>query len=85
MKKIKIVTIEEIEEEEDLWRTIHEMLTLAEKIVISKMGEFNDVNMNSLLKIKKLISVARLEALDKWKTVNYAVKYSETKTVDDQS
>ena len=31
MGNVKVITVEEIEKEEELWRTIHQMLTLSEK------------------------------------------------------
>uniref|UniRef100_A0A6H1ZK60 Uncharacterized protein n=1 Tax=viral metagenome TaxID=1070528 RepID=A0A6H1ZK60_9ZZZZ len=52
---MEIVTIDQINKEEDLWKTIHDMLLLSEKIVISKMGEFNDINFKSLSEIRELI------------------------------
>lgn len=85
MEKIEIVTFEQIEEEEDLWRTMHEMLTLAEKIVISKLGDFDNLNFKKLLEIKEFLSIARIKALDNWKGVNDIIKYSETGTDKNQS
>jgi len=84
-KNVKIVTIEEIEEEEELWRNLHKMLTLTEKIVIANMSEFKEYNIKSLLEIKELIKIARLKAYDKWTNVNYAIKYSETGTTEEQA
>lgn len=83
-KNVKIVTIEEIEEEEELWRNLHKMLTLTEKIVIANMSEFKEYNIKSLLEIKELIKIARLKSYDKWNSVNYAIKHIETGTLDNQ-
>ena len=52
MGNVKVITVEEIEKEEELWRTIHQMLTLSEKIVIAQMSEFKDYNLDTLLEIK---------------------------------
>ena len=84
MENVKIISIKEIEDEEELWKTIHKILTLSEKIIISKMGEFNDINFQTLSEIKQLISIARLKAFDMWENTNYAVKYSETGTIKNQ-
>jgi len=78
MGNVKVITVEEIEKEEELWRTIHQMLTLSEKIVIAQMSEFKDYNLDTLLEIKQLLSVARLKAYDCWNSVNFAVKHIET-------
>jgi len=80
MGNVKVITVEEIEKEEELWRTIHQMLTLSEKIVIAQMSEFKDYNLDTLLEIKQLLSVARLKAYDCWNSVNFAVKHIETGT-----
>lgn len=85
MGDIKIVTAEQIEEEEDLWQTIHAMLVLSEKITISKMGEFNDINFQTLSEIKELLTIARYKAYDKWHIVNVAVKHIKTGTTENQS
>jgi len=78
MGNVKVITVEEIEKEEELWRTMHKMLTLSEKIVIAQMGEFKEYNLDTLLEIKQLLSVARLKAYDCWNSVNFAVKHIET-------
>jgi len=85
MSKVKVITIEQIEAEEELWKTIHEMLLLAEKIVVSKMGEFNDINFTSLSEIKELINIARHKSYERWHSVNLAVKHIETGTTKNQS
>jgi len=84
MGNVKVITVEEIEKEEELWRTIHQMLTLSEKIVIAQMSEFKDYNLDTLLEIKQLLSVARLKAYDCWNNVNFAVKHIETGTTKEQ-
>ena len=84
MGNVKVITVEEIEKEEELWRTIHQMLTLSEKIVIAQMSEFKDYNLDTLLEIKQLLSVARLKAYDCWNSVNFAVKHIETGTAKEQ-
>ena len=84
MGNVKVITVEEIEKEEELWRTIHQMLTLSEKIVIAQMSEFKDYNLDTLLEIKQLLSVARLKAYDCWNSVNFAVKHIETGTTKEQ-
>jgi len=84
MGNIKIVTIEQINEEEDLWRTIHDMLVLSEKIIISKMGDFDELNFKTLSEIRELLNIARHKAYDRWHTVNIAVKHIETGTTETQ-
>ena len=84
MGNVKVITVEEIEKEEELWRTIHQMLTLSEKIVIAQMSEFKEYNLDTLLEIKQLLSVARLKAYDCWNSVNFAVKHIETGTTKEQ-
>ena len=54
------------------------------KIVIAQMSEFKDYNLDTLLEIKQLLSVARLKAYDCWNSVNFAVKHIETGTTKEQ-
>ena len=82
---MEIVTIEQINEEEDLWKTIHDMPLLSEKIIVSKMGEFNDINFKSLSEIRELLTIARYKAYDRWHSVNLAVKHIETGTSENQA
>ena len=84
MGNVKVITQVEIEAEEVLWRELHKMLTMTEKIVIANMGEFKDYNMEALLEIKELIKLARLKAYDRWQNVNYAIKHSVTGTLKNQ-
>ena len=84
MDNVKIITQIEIEEEEQMWRDMHKMLTMTEKIIIANMGEFKEYNFKALLEIKELIKIARLKAYDKWQAVNCAVKYIDTGTIKNQ-
>ena len=73
-QKIKIITFEEARAEEEMWRTVYDTLVMAEHIIVNQMAEFDELNMNTLLDIKEIVSIARQKALGQWDAINTLIK-----------
>ena len=69
-KKIKIITFEEAENNEEKWRMIFEAIKMLEKIIIGMMGDFDETDMYHLEVIRQHVKNAKEISLGKWQSIN---------------
>ena len=75
-RKLKIITFQEAEGFEERWRTIYDATVMLEKIIISFMGDFDEIELHSLSIIQQNLSNAKDVALKRWSRFNKCISDS---------
>jgi len=84
MGNVKIVSLEEVENAEQDWLDLFNMIDLLDSEVKRRMGQFDDHSFTSLKVIQELVSTAKSIAKGQWKGIHILTKIQATGVVKNQ-
>ena len=84
MGNVKIVSLEEVENLEQDWLDLFNMIDLLDSEVKRRMGQFDDHSFTSLKVIQELVSTAKSIAKGQWKGIHILTKLQSTGAVRNQ-
>jgi len=84
MEKVNIVSLAVVENAEEEWRLLYEMINLLEAELFRRLGQFDDHSFTSLKVIQELVSTAKSIAKGQWKGIHILTKLQSTGAVRNQ-
>ena len=78
MGNVKIVSLAVVENAEEEWRLLYEMINLLEAELFRRLGQFDDHSFTSLKVIQELVSTAKSIAKGQWKGIHILTKLQST-------
>ena len=78
MGNVKIVSLAVVENAEEEWRLLYEMINLLEAEIFRQLGNFDDASFASLKVIQELVSTAKSIAKGQWKGIHLLLKMKAT-------
>ena len=78
MGNVNIVSLAVVENAEEEWRLLYEMINLLEKEILRQLGNFDDTSFTSLKVIQELVSTAKSIAKSQWEGIHILLKTQAT-------